>query len=116
MSSGLSVSATVVDGVFVWEQAGESQPLPMIEQPASSATAEWSAPLLGFVGRAMMGCAVLACLSWSMAAMSVREQAAPTMIAAGPAPITTGSNRPVLRPSLNTDEDDGRRLSPGRLQ
>lgn len=103
MSSGL---ATVVDGVFVWQQAGEPQPLPLIEQPTSRATTRWRAPVLSLVGRAMIAVAVLACLGWSITAINSNTQIAPTTLAQALDPITTGSIKPMLRSTIGTDEDD----------
>ncbi len=104
MSSGLSVSATIVDGVFVWQQAGEPQRLPLLEQSTSSATAEWSTPVLSFIGRAVIGLAVLAGVGLFISDLG--EHKAPTTMAGAPDPITTGSIKPLLRPTIGTDEEE----------
>jgi hypothetical protein len=106
MSSGPFVSASIVDGVFVWQQAGEPRPLPGVEQPATQTTAEWSTPVIGFVGRTMVGFVVLACVAWSIEAINLGEHSASTTMAARLDPITTGSIRPQLRPTIGTDEDE----------
>lgn len=106
MSSGFSVTATIVNGVFVWQQAGEPQPLPLIEQPSSRAPAEWSPPMLGLAGRAVTALAVLGCLGWSVATLNPGKHSAPMTMTAAPDPITTGSTRPVLRPTLGSDEEE----------
>jgi hypothetical protein len=106
MSSSLSISSSILDGGFVWQEAGERQPLPVGEQPASPASAGWSVPVFGFVGRAMIGLAVLASVGWAVGTINLNEQNAPTPMAAAPDPITTGSIRPVLPPTIGTGEEE----------
>lgn len=108
MSSGLSVSATIVNGVFAWKQTGEPQRLPsVIEAAPLEKTVEWSTPILGFVGKAMLGAAVLLCVGWSVKTISLEGYGTPTTLAAMPdEPITTGSIKPLLRSTIGTDDDE----------
>ena len=102
MSSDLSISATVVAGVFVWEQSGRPQPLPLIDQSGTLSTAGWSAPLMGLLGRAMIGSVMLVCLGGSVGLIHFgrSETSTPLAAAIDLDPMTTASVPLPLRPAF----------------